>query len=89
MAAACVKPRRGRCVRREANGAALDGARRRWRIGAMALAGAVALACLALSGTAALCLFAAGTLAGRLVEGLRHSPRPGRIRVGKRKRRTA
>lgn len=42
----------------------------------MAAAAGVALACLAHSGAAALCLFAAGVLAGRLIEGLRHPPRP-------------
>ena len=53
----------------------------------MALAGVVALACLGLSGAAALCLFAAGVLAGRLIEGLRHPPRGAGIRLGRMGRR--
>ena len=69
-----------------ANGVPVERARRRWRIGAMAAIAAVALACLALAGTAALCLFAAGVLAGRLVEGLRHAPRPGGLPMRRRRR---
>ena len=86
MAAHCGRPRRARRVR-EANGGAVDAARRRWRIGAMALAAGVGLACLAYSGAAALCLFAAGALAGRLIEGLRHPPRAVGIRLGRKGRR--
>ncbi len=87
MAAGCGRPRRVRCVRRAANGGAVDRARRRWRMGAMALAVLAALASLALSGTAALCLFAAGVVIGRLIEGLRHPPRGMRIRLGRKGRR--
>ncbi|MXY17946.1 MAG: hypothetical protein F4Y57_13375 [Acidobacteria bacterium] len=87
MAAGCGRPRRARRVRREANGEAVDAARRRWRIGAMAVAAGVGLACLAYSGAAALCLFAAGALAGRLIEGLRHPPRVMGIRLGRNGRR--
>ena len=77
-----------RCARRAANGGGIDRARRGWRLGAMAVVAAVGLACLALSGTAALCLFAAGVLAGRLIEGLRHPPRPAGIRLRRKGRST-
>ncbi len=81
MAADRGRLRRGRCVHRTANGATVERARRRWRIGAMAAVAAVALACMALAGPAALCLFVAGVLAGRLIEGLRNAPRPAGISV--------
>ncbi len=51
----------------------------------MAAIAVVALVCLAMSGTAALCLFAAGVLAGQLVEGLRHAPRGVGIRLRRRR----
>ena len=69
-------------VRAAANGgAAVQRARRRWRVGVIAAVVVVALGCLAHAGTAALCLFAAGVLAGRLIEGLRYAPRPAGISV--------
>ena len=76
--------------RRQANGGPLPLARRRWRCAVVALAAAFAVLCLARTGLAfadgdpagavaharVACAFAAGCLAGRLIEGLRHVPRP-------------
>ena len=74
--------------RATANGGPVGRARHRWRIGVLAVAvGLVAVwavrAGLALAGgdvasalghVVSACVFAAGCLAGRLIEGLRHAP---------------
>ena len=84
----------GRTARATANGGPVRRARRRWRLAVAALAAAFAAlwlaraawaladgnAAVALGHARTACAFAAGCLAGRLIEGLRHPPRPGRFR---------
>ena len=81
----------GRKARAVANGGPVRRTRRRWRLAAAGLAAGFAALWLARAGLAladgdaaealeharAACAFAAGCLAGRLIEGLRHAPRPG------------